>query len=300
MSTVEMELSPREMWLAERRQGIGGSDAAAAIGVCPYKDRLTLWAEKLELVEPADLSGNEAVESGIELERTIGEWYAKKFQRTLVFPRPFTIERHPIHRHMAATIDAWEILDNGNRAVVQIKNTGAPADAWAYRLPVNYETQLLHEMVVTGSTHGTLVALHRGQQLRAYPRELDVEAAEQLIAAEAEFWRLVESQTAPEAGPHSSDTVRQLYPRSELEAVVPLAAEADDLDAELEDVKAEIARLTERRDAIESQLKLWIGSHEAGLTPQGIRFAWKGSEVSYKPQEARKGYVRRFTRSAKK
>ena len=289
----------REAWLAERRKGIGGSDAAAAIGMDPWKDQLTLWADKVGLVEPPDLSGNEAVESGIELERAIGEWYARKFGRTVVFPEPFTIERHPVHTFMAATIDAWEIRDDGTKAVIQIKNTGQPAQMWEDQVPANYETQLLHEMVVTGCTHGTLVALHRGQALRAYDRTLDQDAADRLIQLEAEFWRMVETETAPPAGPHSADTVKALYPRATLEDVVPLVPDADDLDAELEQVKANIASLSERKDAIESQIKLWIGEHAGGVTPQGIRFSWKGSEVSYKPQEARKVYVRRFTRSAK-
>lgn len=289
----------REAWLIERRRGIGGSDAAAAIGQDRYKDQLTLWAEKVGLVEPANLDGNEAVESGIALERAIGEWYAKKFGREVIFPEPFTIERHPKHAFMAATIDAWEILDDGSRGVIQIKNTGHPWQAWEESVPTNYETQLLHEMVVTGSTHGTLVALHRGQALRAYPRTLDADAAAKLIEMESEFWRMVETETAPPAGPHSSDTVKSLFPRDTLEDVVPLSPDADDLDAELEQAKSQIASLTERRDAIESQIKLWIGEHVGGVTPQGIRFSWKGSEVNYKPQEARKVYVRRFTRSAK-
>ena len=28
---------PREEWLEVRKQGIGSSDAAAAVGLCPYK-----------------------------------------------------------------------------------------------------------------------------------------------------------------------------------------------------------------------------------------------------------------------
>lgn len=298
----------REEWLKERRNGIGGSDAAAAIGVCPYKDRLTLWAEKLGLADPPDLSGNEAVESGIQLERAIGEWYGTKYRRSPVdercglvtFPNAYTIERHPTIGFMFATIDAWETFSDGGLGVVQIKNTAFPADAWEERLPVNYVTQLRHEMIVAGVTRGTLVALHRGQALRVYPVTLDPDEAAALIAAEEQFWNLVESETLPPAGPHSADTVKALFPRSTAEDVVPLAHEADDLDAELEQVKADIARLTERRDKIESQLKLWIGDHVAGLTPQGIKFSWKGSEINYKPQEARTAYVRRFTRSAKK
>ena len=52
----------REAWLAGRRNGIGASDAPAALGISPFKSRGDLWAEKTGLVEPPDLSDNEAVE----------------------------------------------------------------------------------------------------------------------------------------------------------------------------------------------------------------------------------------------
>ena len=37
---------PREDWLAVRKLGIGSSDAAAAVGLNPYKSQLELWMEK--------------------------------------------------------------------------------------------------------------------------------------------------------------------------------------------------------------------------------------------------------------
>ncbi|QHD09130.1 hypothetical protein PspR76_26865 [Pseudomonas sp. R76] len=37
---------PREDWLTVRKQGIGSSDAGAAVGLNPYKSQLELWLEK--------------------------------------------------------------------------------------------------------------------------------------------------------------------------------------------------------------------------------------------------------------
>ena len=37
---------PRDDWLTVRKQGIGSSDAAAAVGLNPYKSQLELWLEK--------------------------------------------------------------------------------------------------------------------------------------------------------------------------------------------------------------------------------------------------------------
>ena len=299
MTSATMVESGRAAWLEERRSGIGGSDAAAVMGVDPWKDALTVWSHKVGLLEPDDLSGNEAVEAGIELERAIGEWYGRKFDRDVVLNTPFTIRRHPTHSFMIATLDAIEQTPDGI-AVVQIKNTSYAPEVWEESLPLHYEIQLQHEMIVAGTDRGVLVALHRGQNLRAYERRLSPAAAEHLIETERKFWELVQSESPPPAGPHSADTVKALFPRSEIEDVTALVPEADDLDAELQDIKKQIDALDSRKSEIESQIKLWIGEHAGGVTPQGVKFSWKGSEVHYKPQEARTAYVRRFTRSAKK
>jgi putative phage-type endonuclease len=299
MSIVEQEADTRAAWLEERKKGIGGSDAAAVCGMDPWRDALTVWSQKVGLLEADDLSDNEAVEAGLVLERTIGEWYGRKFNRNVTLAEPFAIRRHPEHSFMRATLDATEDRD-GELVVVQIKNTSYPQDAWEEQLPVHYEIQLQHEMIVAGATRGVLVALHRGQNLRAYERTLSQESADRLIEIEREFWAMVESETPPPAGKHSSETVKALFPKVEIEDLTALAPEADDLDFELQEIRGQLDELSDRREQIESQIKLWIGSHAGGLTPQGVKYSWKGSKVNYKPQEAKVGYVRRFTRSAKK
>lgn len=293
--TIE-EQEARERWLRERKNGLGGSDAASAAGVDPYRDQLTLWSEKCGLIEPADLSGNEAVEAGIALERAIGEWYGKRHGRDVTLGVPFQLLRSEKWPWMFATLDATQVID-GERGVVQIKNTSFAADAWEESLPIGYEIQLTHEMLVAGVTRGTLVALHRGQQLRAYDRVLNMELADALVAAEAKFWSHVEAELPPEAGPNSAEAVKKLFPRVEISDVVALPHEIDDADTELEEIRGQIGTLESRKDEIENRIKLLIGSHAGGVTPQGTRFTWKGSEVHHKPREASVSYVRRFLRS---
>lgn len=43
---VETRHLSRVDWLSVRKTGIGGSDAAAAVGLNPYKSQLELWLEK--------------------------------------------------------------------------------------------------------------------------------------------------------------------------------------------------------------------------------------------------------------
>ena len=43
---VDTRTLDRQQWLSVRQGGIGSSDAAAAVGLCPYKSQLELWMEK--------------------------------------------------------------------------------------------------------------------------------------------------------------------------------------------------------------------------------------------------------------
>lgn len=44
---VSTEGLPREEWLAYRRKGIGGSDAAAVLGISPFRTGVDLYYDKL-------------------------------------------------------------------------------------------------------------------------------------------------------------------------------------------------------------------------------------------------------------
>ena len=43
---VDTRTLDRDQWLEVRKGGIGSSDAAAAVGLNPYKSQLELWLEK--------------------------------------------------------------------------------------------------------------------------------------------------------------------------------------------------------------------------------------------------------------
>ena len=46
----------REQWLQERKKGIGGSDAAAVLGLNPYMTNVDLWKIKTGRKEQEDIS----------------------------------------------------------------------------------------------------------------------------------------------------------------------------------------------------------------------------------------------------
>ena len=46
---------PYEEWLELRKNGIGGSDAAAVCGISRYKSPVELWMEKTDKMTPSEV-----------------------------------------------------------------------------------------------------------------------------------------------------------------------------------------------------------------------------------------------------
>ena len=66
VSTIGMS---REKWLEARRSAIGGSDAAAIIGLNPYSSPYSVWADKTGRLP--DKPDNEAMRLGRDLEEYV-------------------------------------------------------------------------------------------------------------------------------------------------------------------------------------------------------------------------------------
>ena len=86
-----------EEWLSYRRRGIGGSDAAAILGISPWRTARDLYYDKLNVVK-ADMDENwVALEMGHLLEDLVARIFAKKtglhiFQRKVMFQHPLSVD----------------------------------------------------------------------------------------------------------------------------------------------------------------------------------------------------------------
>ena len=60
---VETDGLSREEWLRYRKQGIGGSDVAAILGISKWNSAISLWLNKTNQTED-DTQENEAMEWG--------------------------------------------------------------------------------------------------------------------------------------------------------------------------------------------------------------------------------------------
>lgn len=183
----------REEWLAFRRQGIGGSDAAAVLGISPFRTGVDLYYDKLG--QPVEDDGQNwvAKEVGALLEDLVARIFAKKtglkvYRRKCMF-------RHPDHPWMLADLDFLVEMPDGNTAILECKTTNYNArDKWEYDgkpiVPQYYEAQGRHYMAVMNLDRVYFCCLYGNSEdnviVRSIDRDLKYEA--ELIALEEHFW----------------------------------------------------------------------------------------------------------------
>lgn len=75
LEKIKLEHNSPE-WLAFRKSGIGGSDAAAILGISPFRTNVEVWEEKVGLKIPEDISEEPQVKYGKESEDLLVQLFA--------------------------------------------------------------------------------------------------------------------------------------------------------------------------------------------------------------------------------
>ena len=208
----------RDEWLIARNRGIGGSDAAVAVGLSPYKSPLELWLEKTGRKPADDLSAIDAVFWGITLEAIIANVYAERTGAKV--RRVNSILQHPKHPFMLVNLDrvvSHPTDGNGLLEVglLEVKTAGLrSATYWEEGVPESYQCQVLHQLAVTGKTWADVAVLIGGNDFRIYRIERDEAKIAALIQLEQTFWQHVLDDTPPscDGSESSARALSKLYP----------------------------------------------------------------------------------------
>ena len=211
VSTRDMS---HEEWLARRRQSIGGSDAGALLGLSQYNSPYALWAEKTGKVVPADISDNEAVRLGNDLEQYVADrWMeatGKKCRKSnsILYNSDYpwahaNIDRQVIGENAGLeckTTSSWEILS-------QCREGNYP-DTWY--------AQITHYMMVTGAERWYLGVLVLGKGFYEFTIERNEAEIKALAEAERVFFEHVTKNIPPalDGSEATQDALRVIYAES--------------------------------------------------------------------------------------
>lgn len=206
----------RSEWLEVRKSGIGGSDAAAAVGLNPYFSQLELWLDKtgrdVGLPRPDPTDTTAPTYWGTLLEPIVAAAYTQQTGNRV--RKVNAVLRHPTIPFMLANLDR-EIVGVRDVQILECKTAGEyGARLWRDGVPEYVQLQVQHQLAVTGKAAAHVAVLLCGQALEVHRIERDDALIGRLVELEARFWQFVESDTPPPAdGSESADrALRHLYP----------------------------------------------------------------------------------------
>lgn len=283
VSTKDMS---RQEWLTVRNQGIGASDAAAAIGISPYQSRLELWMIKTgrmssELTNAPDDLGSPMYWGNV-LEPIVAEHYSRK--TGLKVRRVNSVLQHPDpdKAWMLANLD-YAVVGSDDVQILECKTAGEyGARLWQDGVPDYYQCQVQHQLAITGKQVADVAVLICGQEFRIYRIERDDDLIRELIELEREFWQFVETDTPPpsDCSVSADKALRALHPKDN-----GIAIDLSDDDNfnqvfhELTELRTAAQQLSFKESELKQQIQQRMGDASVAQFATG-RINWKKSKDS--------------------
>lgn len=264
-------------WLDARDDGVGASEAAAALGLSRWESRYSKWGQKLHLVPPPEPTL--AMEIGTATEElNAARFEAETGFRTRKVRRLLRSKARP---HLLASLDRDVV---GEDAVLEEKWTergegyGEPGTD---EVPDEVLCQVVQQMAVTGRSRAYVSVLFGGRRHGIYVVDRDQVAEEALLEGIDEFWGYVQRRIQPPVD-GSDATLRALaaaYPRD--------SGEELEADEQARRLLAELRLQTDVRDTadgaiaeLKAQLQSVMGPASALIAPGIGRVTWKAAKDS--------------------
>ena len=214
----------RTEWLQERKKGIGGSDAAAILGLNPYMSNVDLWEIKTGRKEQEDISEKECVKFGVAAEDHLRTLFALDYPKFYVSHDEYETCCNTKHKFIRGSFDG--IISDGETGrlgVLEIKTAtirrAADWEKWGgknwteNRIPQTYFCQILHYFLCREDFDFAILKARiiennynnegffnaKKVHIRHYPiyRQDHLADIEMLLEKEKEFWGYVERDERP-------------------------------------------------------------------------------------------------------
>jgi putative phage-type endonuclease len=172
-----------------RRQGIGGSDIAAIVGLNPFRTAHDLWCEKTGLVEPPEVP-SEAAYWGLQFEEILCNEYARRENVRLYRP-PVAggIVRSPTESWVMGSPD--RLVEDGqvgmDAKMAGLRQAGRWGEEGTDAVPEEYLLQAQWYLSLIGAQRWDLAVL-LGQQFRIYRINPHKDLQQALHDIGARFW----------------------------------------------------------------------------------------------------------------
>lgn len=270
-----------EAWRAERRRGLGGSDAGAILGLNHYRSAFMVYLDKLGLAP--EFEENDAIKHGKRMEPVLRREFPFLFSEKTgmavgVFESPYFYQsvEHPF---MIANIDGLVMLPDGGYTTpdgLHIEGLGGLEVKTAHWLmakewdddsvPDSYYAQVQHYMAVLDLPWFMLpVLIGNHFDYRIIPRNDEFIA--RLIAAENAFWTenvLVRAIPAPSGIEYEDGYLLALYGDQDDSGLVR-APELEGATERYLEINGMLKELEDEKARLQASFKVCLGNAKVGV-----------------------------------
>jgi putative phage-type endonuclease len=193
----------REEWLALRKSlGIGGSEAAAVLGLSPYSCAAQVFYEKLGF--SPQRKSNLAMIIGNEDENKIAKLWSFydpergvdsipiNYEANNVIRKPLKLNRIVVNTKYPQLFSSTDRLfydEHGNRCLLELKTIRHwESKRWESGVPIHYLVQVQHYMLVLGVSYSELAILEANESMTILPFEPSKNVQETIITRCGEFY----------------------------------------------------------------------------------------------------------------
>ena len=274
--------SPVSDDVTNRTQGLGGSDAAAVLGLSPYSSALDVYLRATGASEGPDETY--AMRRGTALEPILRDEYERQSGRLAASGVSM---RHPKYPWMVAhtdgrVADAKGLIDD--RRILEIKTTGLwTAQDWGEagtdEIPEQHLVQVQHYLSVTGAEVCDVCAEIAGRDVELFEVPRNEELISMIEDIEGAFWNdHVLARVAPD--PTDLEEAKKLWPKSRgPKSIHEASDETIGVLSRWMKLRAEAKCVQDRADAFKLDLQIVMGDTEALYGNGEKLLTWKNSKA---------------------
>lgn len=203
-------LKDHQDWLEHRKGRLGGSDAAAVVGLNPYMSNQDLFEFKTGIRQQEDISDKPYVKYGTEAEQHLRELFKLDFPEYKVHYKDNNMWLNDKFPWAHASLDGWLTDEKGRKGIWECKTTeilrSMQKELWKDRIPDNYFCQILHYLMVTEFEFAVLKCQMKydfNGEVFLQTKHYKIERSEveddisYLASAEKNFWMNVKENKRP-------------------------------------------------------------------------------------------------------
>lgn len=259
----------------DRQKYLGSSDAAAIIGVSPWRTPLDVYLDKVEGQQEVSAEKAAIFKRGHRLEPYIldmlrdehGFKYTARGARYLDKELPF----------LAAEIDAEaETGENIEAKSANFYGRGAWGEQHTDAVPIYYNAQAQHGMMVTGKARTVFPVLVGIDDFRVYQVDRDEQVIQFLRGKEIEMWDRIQRRDPP--APSTVSDIERLFPW-DAGSVIQASDEIRDAYLTLKDLKKRIKMMESDAEEMAGIIKLFMGEHQILQFGAEKLLTWKSQKA---------------------